>query len=265
MMLHYDGFCNKIISVIKMWNIIKIIIGAAGWVIFAIPIVFSSIFNIGTLAGLLFFGVLFLWGIFGKKINAAKEKKWGKVLRGILIGGYAAFLTLFAVESAFMLEAALRTPEEDATLIVLGCAVHGERASQSLRMRIDAAEEFLKENPEAVAILSGGQGAGEDISEAYCMFRDLTERGIAPERLYMEDKSTNTRENVAFSSKIIKQNNLSENVAIVSSNYHIYRATLSVEAAGYECDTISAKTPITLLPTYVMREFMGILAQWIIS
>ncbi len=246
-------------------DIIKIVIGAVGYVIFAIPIIFSSIFNIGTAAGLLFFGVLFLWGVFGNKLRKKRDKKWAKVVRGILIGGYAAFLTLFAVESGFMLEAAMRTPEEDATLIVLGCAVHGDTASQSLRMRIDAAEEFLNENPKSVAVLSGGKGQGENISEAYCMFRDLTERGIDPERLYMEDKSTNTRENVAFSSEIIKENELSENVAVVSSSYHIYRATLSVEAAGYACDTVSAKTPITLLPTYVMREFMGILAQWTVS
>lgn len=248
-----------------MINILKIVIGAAGWVVFAIPIVFSGIFNIGTLAGLLFFGVLFLWGIFAKKLKKNKDKKWAKTVRGILIGGYAAFLALFAVESAFMIEAALRTPEEDATLIVLGCAVHGDNASQSLRMRMDAAEEFLRENPESVAILSGGQGDGENISEAYCMFRDLTAKGIEANRLYMEDKSTNTRENVAFSSEIIKENNLSRNVAVVSSNYHIYRATLSVEAAGYECDTISAETPITLLPTYVMREYMGILLQWLVG
>lgn len=250
---------------IKITDIIKIVIGAVGYVIFAIPIIFSSIFNIGTAAGLLFFGVLFLWGIFGKKLRKSKDKKWARAVRGILIGGYAAFLTLFAVESAFMLEAAMRTPEKDATLIVLGCAVHGDNASQSLRMRIDAAEEFLKENPDAVAVLSGGKGQGENISEAYCMYRDLTARGIEPERLYMEDKSTNTRENVAFSSEIIKENKLSENIAIVSSNYHIYRATLSVEAAGYTCDTVPAKTPITLLPTYVMREYMGILAQWTVS
>ena len=246
-----------------MINILKIVIGGIGWVIFAIPIVISGIFNIGTAAGLLFFGVLFLWGVFGKKLKKNKDKRWAKAVRGILIGGYCAFLALFAVESAFMLEASMRTPEKDATLIVLGCAVHGDNASQSLRMRIDAAEEFLRENPESVAILAGGQGPGENITEAYCMFRDLTAKGIDPERLYMEDKSTNTRENVAFSSEIIKKNNLSENVAVVSSNYHIYRATLSVEAEGYQCDTLSAKTPITLLPTYVMREYMGILMQWI--
>ncbi len=248
-----------------MGRIIKILIGGAGWVVFMIPVVFSGVVNIGTAAGLLFFGVLFLWGIGEKKLRENKDKKWCRVLRGILISGYAAFIALFAVEGAFMLEASVRTPEEDATLIVLGCAVHGDTASQSLRMRIDAAEEFLKENPESVAVLSGGQGNGENISEAYCMFRDLTARGIDAERLYMEDKSTNTRENIAFSSEIIKENGLSENVAVVSSNYHIYRATLSVEKAGYSCDTVPAKTPVTLLPTYVMREFMGILLQWTIG
>lgn len=247
-------------------KMIRIIIGAIGWVAFMIPVVFSGIFNIGNVAGLLFFGVLFLWGIFRKKLKAAsKDKKWAKALTGILITGYCAFIALFAVESGFMIEAALRTPPEDSTLVVLGCAVYGERPSQVLSLRIDAAAEFLEENPESVAVLSGGQGPNEDISEALCMYRELTAKGIDPERLYMEDRSTNTRENIAFSSEIIKENGLNENIAVVSNNFHIYRATISVEDQGYKCYTISADTPLPLLPTYVMREFMGILAQWVVG
>lgn len=247
-------------------NIFKILLGAAGWVWFMIPVIFDGVFNIGTIAGLLFFGCLFLWGIFGKRLqDKAKLKKWAKAVRGILIGGYCAFLLLFSVEGAFMLEAVLREPPSDATLIVLGCAVYGETPSLVLRLRIEAAEEFLKENPEAKAVLSGGQGEGEDISEAFCMFRELTDKGIEPERLFMEDKSTNTRENIAFSHEIIEKEGLSENIAVVSNNFHLYRATLSVEELGYTCDTVSAFTPYTLLPTYVMREFMGILAQWVVG
>lgn len=250
----------------KIVDILKIIIGAAGWVWFMIPVVFSNIFNVGNLAGLLFFGVLFLWGISGRFLRKKAEcKKWAKSVISVLMAGYIAFSALFIVESGFMIEASLRKPPRDTTVIVLGCAVYGDRPSQMLRLRIEAAEEFLKENPEAKAVLSGGQGTGENISEAFCMYRELTHRGIEADRLFMEDRSTNTRENIAFSSEIIKENGLCENITVVTNNFHLYRATLSVEDYGYVCYCIPAFTPLPLLATYVMREYMGILAQWTVG
>ena len=132
-----------------------------------------------------------------------------------------------------------------------------------LRLRLDAAEEFLKENPDTKAILSGGQGPGEDITEALCMYRELVKRGISEDRLYMEDRSTSTRENIAFSKEIIEKEGLNTKVAVVSNNFHLYRASISVKNAGLEFFSVSAFSPYPLLGTYVMREFMGILAQWV--
>ncbi len=247
-----------------MIRILKILIGAAGWVWFMIPVVFSGIFSLGNAAGLLFFGVLFLWGVFQKKLlGKAAVKKWAKAVRGILITGYAAFLVLFSVETVLMVNAINATPPEDATVVVLGCAVKGTSPSQMLSLRIDAAERYLREHPQAVAVLSGGQGDDEDISEAQCMFNELTKRGIAAERLYIEDRSTSTRENIRFSAEIIKENGLSENLAVVSNNFHLYRASLVVKNEGYSFYSVSAGTPLTLFPTYWMREYLGIVAQWV--
>lgn len=249
---------------VKIIRILKILIGAAGWVWMFIPVVFSGIINIGNGAGLLFFGCLFLWGIFQNKLNKkAGTAKWAKIFRGVLITGYAAFTLLFCIESALMINAMNQAPPSDATVIVLGCGVRGEEPSQMLRLRIEAAEEFLKANPDSKAVLSGGQGPGEDITEALCMYRELTKKGVSEDRLYMEDRSTSTRENIAFSKEIIERENLNTEVAVVSNNFHLYRASLSVKDADLAFYSVSAFTPYPLLGTYVMREFMGILAQWV--
>ena len=249
---------------VKIIRILKILIGAAGWVWMVIPVIFSGILNIGNGLGMLFFGCLFLWGIFQNKlIEKSTAHKWARALRGVLITGYAVLVLLFSFESVLLVDAINATPPTDATLIILGCSVNGETPSQMLRLRIDAAEKFMKENPEATAVLSGGQGPGEDITEALCMYRELTARGISPDRLYMEEHSTSTRENIAFSKEIILRENLNTKVAVVSNNFHLYRASLSVKAAGLEFYSVSAFTPYPLLGTYVMREYMGILAQWI--
>ncbi len=249
---------------VKIIRILKILIGAAGWVWMVIPVVFSGILNIGNGLGMLFFGCLFLWGVFQNKlIEKGRAHKWAKALRGVLITGYAVFTLFFAFESALIVNAINATPPSDATLVILGCSVNGETPSQMLRLRIDAAEKFMKENPESKAVLSGGQGPGEDITEALCMYRELTARGISPDRLYMEEHSTSTRENVAFSKEIILREKLNTKVAVVSNNFHLYRASLSVKAAGLEFHSVSAFTPYPLLATYVMREYMGIIAQWL--
>ena len=248
----------------KMIRMLKILIGAAGWVWFMIPVVFSGIFSLGNAAGLVFFGVLFLWGVFHKRLlERAAAEKWARAVRGILIAGYAAFVLLFGIESVLMVNAINATPPEDATVVVLGCGLKGTKPSQMLGLRLDAAEKYLREHPDAVAVLSGGQGEDEEISEAQCMFNELTERGISPERLFMEDRSTSTRENIRFSAEIIKENGLSENLAVVSNNFHLYRASLVVKNEGYEFYSVSAETPLTLFPTYWMREYLGIVAQWI--
>lgn len=259
----YDVLLYHSLRVMKMINVLKIIIGAIGWVWFMIPVVFSGVFNIGSAIGLMFFGVLFLWGVFGKRLKAkCKEKKWARVLSGLLKTGYIALCVLFAIESILITSAVIKTPSSgDTTLVVLGCAVYGERPSQMLTQRIDAAEKFMKENPEANAVLSGGRGPEEDISEALCMFRELTSRGIDESRLFVEDKSTNTRENIAFSQEIINEKALSKNITIVTNNYHLYRASLSVKAQGTQCCCIPAETTPVMLPTYIMREYMGIIAQ----
>lgn len=249
---------------VKIIRILKILIGAAGWVWMVIPAVFSGILNIGNGLGMLFFCCLFLWGVFQNKlIEKGRAHKWARALRGVLITGYAVFTLFFAFESVLIVDAINATPPTDATLVILGCSVNGETPSQMLRLRIDAAESFMKENPESKAVLSGGQGPGEDITEALCMYRELTARGISADRLYMEDRSTSTRENVAFSKEIILRENLNTKVAVVSNNFHLYRASLSVKEAGLEFYSVSAFTPYPLLATYVMREYMGIIAQWV--
>ena len=104
-----------------------------------------------------------------------------------------------------MISAANRKPPKNATLIVLGCRVYGERASLSMVERLEAAYEYLQENPQAVCVLSGGMGSGENITEAECMYRYLVDKGITSRRLYKEEESTSTIENLKFSLELINE------------------------------------------------------------
>ena len=121
-------------------------------------------------------------------------------------------------------------------LIVLGCQVNGTVPSLMLRQRLDAAAAYLNTYPDAVAIVSGGQGAGESISEAQCMYDYLTAAGIEPERIRLEDQATSTMENLRYSMEYLD----STSVAIVSNEFHLYRAGQMAEKLGLDAELIPA-------------------------
>ena len=107
-----------------------------------------------------------------------------------------------------VLSSSFESKEKSNVAIVLGCIVNGDKPGIFLKGRINAAYKYLNENPNAIAILSGGQGNGENISEAQCMFNTLTEMGIDESRLLIEDKSTSTSENLKFQKPCLKKTEL---------------------------------------------------------
>lgn len=150
-------------------------------------------------------------------------------------------------------------------IIVLGAAVHGTVPSLALTHRLQSTLAYLEKYPNAVAIVSGGQGEGEDISEAECMRAWLINRGIAPERVIPEDKSTSTMENLMFSKEIILSRGGSlDDVAILSSCYHLYRAKSMARGLGMEVAGVRGVFgyPIYTLGMFI-REAFGVTHLWV--
>jgi len=250
-----------------MIRILIVAIGILCFIWFAIPLSLSVNLNIGNATGLAVCIVLILLGIFlpfiqrlVHKWSTHLVKKW---FYRVPIAGACVIVALVVIESGFMIAAANRTPDENVTVVVLGCRVYGERPSLSMVERLDAAYEFLAENEKAMCVLSGGKGTGENISEAECMYRYLVEKGIDANRLYREEKSTNTRENLLFAKEVIEQNGLEPEIAIATSEYHVYRAGLIAESLDMEYTSVPGKTAIWLFPTYYIRELYGILYEWV--
>lgn len=235
---------------------------------FTIPIIFSGIINIGNVTGIVLFLSAFLLIFNAGKVKAILKKicskKAGKAFTALACVVLSAIVLLAGFETVLMVSAAAKNPEPSATVVVLGCRVYGERPSRMMVARLKAAQKFLEANPESACILSGGQGADEDISEAECMYRYLVENGISPERLYKEDKSTSTRENLLFSKEIIEREGLNKNIAIATSEFHEYRAQKIAESLGIESGAASGATEIWVVPTYYVRELYGILYEWIL-
>ena len=161
-------------------------------VFFLAPFAAAGILNIGNLTGILASCALICYLCKTKEINLFIKKIYENKLSALVFSvvsfAAAAFILLLAFSLALVISGTGKTKERDLTLVVLGCQVRGESPSLMLSERLGAAYEYLSENPDSYCVVSGGQGADEAISEAECMYNYLTERGIAKERIFLEDK-----------------------------------------------------------------------------
>ncbi len=183
-------------------------------------------------------------------------KRWmKKVLAGCVIVGVFG---LGLLEVPVVMASRGDTSADAEYLIVLGAGVNGSTPSLSLYNRLTTAREWLEAHPDGKAVLSGGQGPGEELSEAEAMYRWLLSKGIDGSRLYKEEESATTQENFICSAVLLRELNdgiLPQTVAVVSSEYHLYRAKYWADKAGFTALGVPAKTTLPVLRlNYFLRE-----------
>ena len=147
-------------------------------------------------------------------------------------------------------------------VIVLGAGVNGSKPSAALYERMQAALDYAKEYPNAILVLTGGQGEGENLTEARCMYEWLKGKGVEEKRLWLEEKATNTEENLRFSLDLIerKTGKRPAEIAIISSEYHLLRAELLAKDQGIETPlTVPASTENLLyFGNMFLREIVAV-------
>ncbi|MCM1114820.1 MAG: YdcF family protein [Clostridium sp.] len=236
-------------------KIVFIIIGIITFIIFIEPI-FEDVFNAATLLGVFAGAFTVTAGILLDNTGVSQT-----VFCVIIFGGYG--LLLICMTAVYL--AGRTKAGDERVIIVLGCKVKGDLPSLSLVKRVASAYDFLQKNTKAVAILSGGQGADEYISEAQCMQAMLIDMGISSDRLIIEDRSTSTEENIRFSLEIINSLGLDSRTAIATSEYHQLRAKMICRRYGLKTSAQSAKTKAIILPTFLLREVMALAKEIIVK
>ena len=202
---------------------------------------------------------LFLLGTGVLARRCAVSGEWHH--KGIWITAFAAAAAFLAIFCFFALKVgggmAARPEENLEYLVVLGAQVKGDRPSRALKKRLDTALDYGNTHPDVRFVLSGGQGTGEDISEAECMYRYLKDCGIPDERLLLEDTSTTTLENLKNSDALYDLKN--RRVGIVTNNFHIARSLMLAGQSGYtRVSGIPAPIETVMLPHYFVREVIAI-------
>lgn len=236
---------------------VLLVLGAVVLLGSVVPL-FAGIRNAGTWLGI-FLGAFLLWqGLPGSLAAFGAWRPWARAVVWILECTLLGFLIWGAVGT---LSADMDSAQPGRTLIVLGCRLRPDGPGTILRTRLDAAYAYLERNPGSTAVLCGGKGSEEIRPEAEGMQEYLVSRGIDPARLYREDRSRSTKENLLYAKKVIEENHLEKKAAIASSEYHLWRARMLGRKLGMDCQCVSAHTPGWMVMVFWLREVLCVIAE----
>lgn len=207
-----------------------------------------------------------LWDKLIIPINRLWKHKVGRLLLIFISFVIIILFALFITVSCFMLYAAAQKPSKQSTILVLGAAVRTDGPSAMLADRLDSAVKYLNDNDQSVCIVSGGQGTDEPVAEADVMYTYLINKGIDRSRIFKEDQSKNTEENIRYSKAIIERENLCQQIVIATQEFHQYRAQSIARHEGLKnISPCTCRTKLYLLECYWVREFAAICRFWILG
>lgn len=205
------------------------------------------------------FTALFFLGL---KIIKETHPKLSLVLYKLAVSVISVFVIILIMTEIVIISESAGSKEPEAEYaIVLGAGVNGDVPSLSLRLRLEAALDYANKYPDSILIVSGGQGPGENITEAQCMSEWLKANGISPERIILEELAESTRENIGFSQELIfkREPDFSGRVCIITSGYHVFRARTMAEDAGAKAAAYPADSGLPVLTVnYYFREAFAV-------
>ena len=204
--------------------------------------------------------------IFGLAFFLAGKGRWLKVPAAFRIASYcliAIALAVFVICIAAMVSHFGDKGEKDLDyIVVLGAQMRDHGPSIIFQYRLDAACDYLLENPDTICIVSGGKGANESVSEGDGGREYLISKGINPDRIIAETQAMDTTENIAFSLEIMEQavGDKRLRIGVVTNNFHVFRGVhLAKKLTDDEVCGIAAYTVPWYLPNNMVRECFGII------
>ena len=238
----------------------------------AVVLMARGMFNLGVtlpaVLGLLFMACSFWRSAIARRLRASAWLRRAWWLGWTVLAIWLASLLLFWTH---LLSASSRlAPDQPVqAIVVLGSATRDGQPSLTLAQRLDRAAELAARHPKALVLTSGGVDFGESESEGAIMARYLQQRhGLPPERLLMEERSTSTALNLAWSLPLLQARGVAPQaaIAIVTSDFHTLRAGWIAERSGYgQAFTVGAPTPVTIRANAWLREYFAVISGWLLG
>lgn len=205
-----------------------------------------------------------LYAVFQKQVSAFCKKGIGRVLKYIffILAALFAGMFIFVAVSGYGNQVTGSEP----VILILGSGLDGDQPGQVLQRRLDAGAAAWQQNPDAVILVSGGKGSDEKVSEAQAMQSYLLAAGVPSDKIWLEDQSTSTEENMLFSKELLAQHGFDTDtpIVVVTNAFHQYRSGRYAAKAGLtNIHRLPASMPLLeAVPAYA-REVFTILLLWL--
>lgn len=202
--------------------------------------------------------------IFHKKLSQVIPTKIYTALKIIYMVCGAFYAITFAVMCIYISNVNSRqvTPDDldnKTVFVIYGAGLEGDRPGKALQKRLNEALELGENCPDAVYIVTGGQGDNEVRTEASAMKEYLVSHGISEDKVIEEDKARNTIQNITYSFEIIKNEGLEDHTVVsVSNAFHIPRIIMLCEKMGNDTVPALAEDPDSrFIFATLVREYMS--------
>ncbi|WP_433266888.1 YdcF family protein [Actinosynnema sp. CS-041913] len=194
------------------------------------------------------------------------DRTWVHAVVGslVIVSAYVAFLFVSLLLYSIIYGKTGRRTGFDA-VIVLGAGLNGSRVPPLLAGRLDRAVTVFRREVAAghspLVVVSGGQGADEDVSEAVAMRRYLIGRDVPPAAIVVEDRATSTEENLRYSRALLDARGHSGRTVAVTNNFHVFRTAVLARRMRMRLEVIGSRTAWYFLPSAFLREFVALLVR----
>ena len=248
------------LSILTPWRIAALMaVAALGAMAFFFKFMVPG-YSFTALVCMLLIALILFYGFF--PLLGAKFPKFTKITLRICTAVLCIGLLIAGLTEAVIIKHSFGDPKEDVSyMVVLGAKVRSTGPSVSLWDRIYGARDYLEAHEDVIAVVSGGQGADEPMTEARAMYEALVDLGIPPERIWLEEKATSTWENITYSLDLIESTTGTrpDKIGVLSSEYHLFRASLLAEKCGVDFVGIPAETSrFSQKVNHFMREIAGV-------
>ena len=232
---------------------------------YSMSLLLTSNFNMGNLMVWVITAASWVMAIWHRGLYAwVRDTLAGRVA---LLLCLAAVLVLAGVLTFISVKAYSNPPTgQEKVVVVLGAGLRKDRHSKLLRYRLDKAYEYAVAHPDTILVTAGGQGRDEWVPEGQAMRDYLIKKGLPPDRVLAETRSTSTEENFAFAKQVLEQGGFDPDgpIVYVTNAFHCYRAGEYARMAGFEeAHALPAGISLQSVPTCYLREAMAVLYYWV--
>lgn len=150
-------------------------------------------------------------------------------------------------------------------VILLGGGITKDaELSDNVKKRVECASEYLKKNPNAICVVTGGKGKFSPCPESDVLKPALESYGISADRILAENKAKDTIQNFKYSAELLSDFTgktvseiLNSQIAVVTSDFHLARAERLAKRMGFtNIFGVASKTPLIFVPSMYAREIL---------